>query len=796
MCFPREISMARFTKRIYLTLLPFLLLTTTYGQEMPDGNPYVDSLRRVLPAVTGEKRVDVLNQLSYNYYYYYADSIRYYAQWAIKLADSLGYKKGLSKAQMAMGISYALRNHDKKAIKWLFDGLETSRSINYQQGIADNLKSIAIFYNYIEYYYEALNFFRESIKHQRLAGNPLREGVLYSNIGAVHLLLNDTDSALYYFTKAKHLLDSIGDDRMQAMIYNDFGDYFMTVKQPDKAEEYIQKAITISRDKGQTLHLRNSYQVLADIYLYRENYEKALEFAEKALELSEQMNFIPYLIYTNKLLYQIHRARNKYKTALDHLEKYTQYRDSLRNHQINTEMSLLNYQRELKEKEDENILLKKESELQNQANQAAIRQQTIIVIAISIILILVSALAFIFFKLRQNEKEVNIKLSKSNKELENQKEQLSASLQMVEHLNAHLQAQNNTINKIAILSITDLRGNIISVNDNFCQVSGYSRDELIGQNHRILRSDEHPKETFGELWKTITEGKTWRGELKNKSKKGNYYWCDSAIAPIFDDEGKPKQFFSLQFEITARKNYLSDLVTKSKELEELNKLKDKLLSVVSHDFRSPLNSLRGTLTLFLKGAISPEEMLMLASDLVEKLDNTYNLLENLLNWAKSQMQGLTIYPKELNLRKLSEDSVELLIPMADKKYLKIKNNIDPAFKVYADNEMVKLVFRNLISNAIKFSPSGEEIVLNATSEDHKVTIAIRDNGTGISNENQEKLFKQENFSTIGTSNERGMGIGLLLCKDFVERNGGSVWFESELGKGSTFYFTLPSEANT
>ena len=785
--------MVRLAKCILSIIFFFLVLSNANAQDRASGNPVIDSLRQVLRIVTGEERVDVLNQLAYNYYYYYVDSVGHFAQKAVKLADSINYKKGLSKAQMAMGISHALKNHDQEAIKWLFSGLETSRSINYHQGIADNLKSIAIFYNYIEYYHEAINFFRESLKYQLLADNPLREGVLYSNLGSVHLFLDNTDSAFYYFEKARNLLDSIGDDTTDAMILNDFGNYYMAIKEPDKAEEYIQQAIVVSEEKGQTLHLRNSYQVLAEIYNYRKQYNEARKFGEMALELSRQMDFVPYLIHTNKLLYEIHRAKNNYRTALDYLEKYTQYRDSLRNHQINTETSLLKYKRELKKREDENILLKKESELQNQASRAAIRQQTIIVIAISIILMLVSALAFIFFKLRQKEKEANIQLSKSNKELENQKEQLSASLQMVEHLNAHLQAQNNTINKIAILSITDLQGNIISVNDNFCQVSGYSRDELIGRSHEVIRSDEHPKEMFEDLWKTITAGKTWRGEFKNKAKNGDYYWCDSAIAPIFDDEGRPKQFFSLQFEITARKNYLSDLVAKSKELEELNKLKDKLLSVVSHDFRSPLNSLRGMLTLFLKGAISPEEMHMLASDLVEKLDNTHNLLENLLNWAKSQMQGLSIYPKKINLRSLSEDTIELLTPMADKKYLKIKNHIDDEAYAFADNEMVKLVFRNLLSNAIKFSPSGEEIMLQAAKEGHKVTIAVIDNGAGISNEHQEKLFKQENVSTLGTDNERGMGIGLLLCKDFIEKNGGSIWFESELGNGSTFYFSLPEE---
>jgi PAS domain S-box-containing protein len=364
---------------------------------------------------------------------------------------------------------------------------------------------------------------------------------------------------------------------------------------------------------------------------------------------------------------------------------------------------------------------------------------------------------------------------------------------MVEHLNAQLQAQNNALNQSAIVSITDLEGNIISVNSNFCKVSGYEMDELIGENKRILNSGEHDVVTFANLWSTIKDGGNWRGELKNKKKNGEFFWVDTAIAPVVDDNGNPKKFFSLQFEITERKKYLNQLSAKSHELEDLNKLKDKLLSIVSHDFRGPLNSLQGTLSLLLQGALTQDEFKMLTHDLVEKLDHTYNLLENLLNWAKSQMQGMKVYPKLVNVQAIANDCINLLAPIAKKKMVIIENKIQHVAEVYADNEMVKLILRNLLSNAIKFSHSRSTIVLDLKKDEEQVIVSVRDHGLGISNENQDKLFKYENFSTYGTSNEKGMGLGLLLCKDFIERNGGKIWFESELEKGSTFYFTLPTK---
>lgn len=785
--------------RLINRLIVYFFLTTCFisnlfGQMPKLSNSFIDSLKQQIDFVSDSSKVDLLNQIAYNYYYYHLDSTDDYAMLAIELASSLDYKKGLSEGQRLMGITFKAKNKEKEAIDWLYRGLKTAQSINYHQGIADNLNSIGIFYKSIEDYEQAISFFKRSVAHQITANNRLREGILYTNIGNIYLTKNELDSSLFYFQKSENILDSIGDQKWVAMVYSQFGGLLIKLNALKKAEEYSKKAEKISLRTGQTFHLRKSYQNLAEIYLELKRFSLAQKMADKALEISREIGFIPFLIEAYKVEYQLQTRQKKYKSALLYHEKYAVYRDSLRLDQIRSEANLLKYQMELEQKEKENLILRSEKETheaQNIANKAQIRRQTVIGIGIIIILIFVSGFAVLFFRLQQKERDTNTKLSISNKELEEQKEELSATLQMVEHLNAQLQAQNNTLNKIAIVSITDLEGNIISVNDNFCDVTGYNRDDLLGNNHRILNSGEHSNKEFRKMWKTITNGNTWRGELKNKKKNGRYFWADTAIATIFDDNSKPKQFFSLQFDITRRINYLDQLTGKSQELEDLNKLKDKLLSIVSHDFRSPLNSLRGTLSLFLMGAISNEELNTLTEDLVERLDNTYNLLENLLNWAKSQMQGMKVYGKKINLKTISEDCVNLLNPIADKKIVKIQNNIYTPISAFADNEMVKLVIRNLMSNAIKFTTTGNKIILDATQDKDFVTISIKDNGTGISNENQEKLFKLESFSTRGTSNESGMGLGLLLCKDFVDKNGGKIWFESELEKGSTFYFTLP-----
>jgi PAS domain S-box-containing protein len=787
---------------MYLRQSIFTLMTTVcfavigLAQNVVSTNHYIDSLQNILKSSSDSSRVDILNKIAYNFYYFNLDSTDDYALKAMALADSLHYLKGLSEAQRMMGISAKAQNNEKEAFRWMYEGLETARSINYYQGIADNLNSIGVFFSYVEDHERAISYFKRSIENQIIAKNKLREGILYTNIGSVYLKKEDFDSAAYFYEKSKAIIDSVGDERWQAMVYSQYGGLLLKIGDLKMADALSRLALKLSKQNGQSFHLRKSYQNLAEISLAKKDYDTAATEAHQALRISEEIGFLPYLIEAYDVLYQINKAQNKTREALHYHEMSTQVKDSLRTDQLNSEADMISFQLELEKKETENRQLRMENrsqEAENQARKDLIQRQTIFGIGTSIVLVIVSFLAFVLFRLRQKERTTNKKLVLSNQELAEQKEELTATLQMVEHLNAQLQAQNNALNQSAIVSITDLEGNIISVNSNFCKVSGYEMDELIGENKRILNSGEHDVVTFANLWSTIKDGGNWRGELKNKKKNGEFFWVDTAIAPVVDDNGNPKKSFSLQFEITERKKYLNQLSAKNHELEDLNKPKEKLLPIVPHDIRGPLNSLQGTLSLLLQGALTQDEFKMLTHDLVEKLDHTYNLLENLLNWAKSQMQGMKVYPKLVNVQAIANDCINLLAPIAKKKMAIIENKIQQVAKDYENNEMVKLILRNLLSNAIKFSHSRSTIVLDLKKDEEQVIVSVRDHGLGISNENQDKLFKYENFSTYGTSNEKGMGLGLLLCKDFIERNGGKIWFESELEKGSTFYFTLPTK---
>lgn len=230
---------------------------------------------------------------------------------------------------------------------------------------------------------------------------------------------------------------------------------------------------------------------------------------------------------------------------------------------------------------------------------------------------------------------------------------------------------------------------------------------------------------------------------------------------------------------------------RSQELEQLNQVKDKFFSIISHDLRSPINALAGILDLMDKGAIKPEEMPQAISELRKRFVHTRNLLNNLLDWTLLQMDKLNLQAGTINLHEITNENIELMNSVHEKK-IHIKNEVPVNALAHADRNTINLVIRNLLTNAIKFTNEGGEIVISATDSPSHWTISVSDNGIGMSEEIRNKLFDKINpYSTRGTANEKGTGLGLILCKEFVEKNNGRIWVESEEGKGSTFSFTVP-----
>ena len=238
------------------------------------------------------------------------------------------------------------------------------------------------------------------------------------------------------------------------------------------------------------------------------------------------------------------------------------------------------------------------------------------------------------------------------------------------------------------------------------------------------------------------------------------------------------------------------ILNKTEELQRTIAGRDKLYSVIAHDLRSPMGSIKMVLNMLILNLPSEkigDEMYELLTMANQTTEDVFSLLDNLLKWTKSQIGKLKVVYQDINMVEVVEGVSEIFTMVASLKNIKIVQDVPVEnVAVRADIDMIKTVIRNLISNAIKFSNEGSEVVVSLAEEDGMAIVSVKDSGCGIDDENQKKLLHTDtHFSTFGTNNEEGSGLGLLLCQDFVVKNGGKLWFTSKKGDGSTFSFSIP-----
>ncbi|MFD2098787.1 tetratricopeptide repeat-containing sensor histidine kinase [Flagellimonas iocasae] len=228
------------------------------------------------------------------------------------------------------------------------------------------------------------------------------------------------------------------------------------------------------------------------------------------------------------------------------------------------------------------------------------------------------------------------------------------------------------------------------------------------------------------------------------------------------------------------------------QLDEINKTKTKLFSIIGHDLRGPIGALQGLLKLFTDGEISKNEFISFIPKLKADVENISFTLNNLLSWGQNQLNGVVTKPKRISLDKLVENNIQLLAELAYSKSIKVINQLPENTQIWADQNQIDIVVRNLLSNAIKFTPDNGLITIEAKEKDGKWQVTVRDTGIGMNKEIQKKIFQDStNITTYGTNNEKGTGLGLSLCKEMVLKNKGEIWVESIPRKGTSFFFTLP-----
>ncbi len=332
------------------------------------------------------------------------------------------------------------------------------------------------------------------------------------------------------------------------------------------------------------------------------------------------------------------------------------------------------------------------------------------------------------------------------------------------------------LDQSAIVATTDVSGAIRHVNDKFCEISGYARDELLGQDHRLINSGHHAKSFIRELWRTIASGHVWRGELRNRARNGSYYWVDTTIVPFLDERGKPYQYVAIRYDITARKLAEQQLVDQA-SLARLG----EMAAVVAHEVRNPLAGLRGALQILSQRIGQDRADHAVIVEMIKRLDGLNDRVTDLLRYAKPRTPQFRRVP----LRALVDATVTLLHrdPSLSGLQVVVEGSDVPA---RGDVEMLQEVILNLLLNAGQ-AMEGRGVVRVTVDGGSMAMVRVHDQGPGIPAHLQSKMFEP-----FFTTKPAGTGLGLAIVRRLVELQNGTVTLESS-NLGTRVLVTLPME---
>jgi len=352
-------------------------------------------------------------------------------------------------------------------------------------------------------------------------------------------------------------------------------------------------------------------------------------------------------------------------------------------------------------------------------------------------------------------------------------------------------------NSFDMIVLLDSDGNQKYVSESCEKILGYKQDELV--NIPVIDTMLHPEDRekvlkgFNEILNYSNNGGV---QYRHRHKNGGWVYLEAFGTNQTSNPHINYVVLNVR-DVSERKKAEDALKESEKQLKELNATKDRFFSIIAHDLRSPFNSIVGLCNL-LEKQIEEKDYKTLdkyVNIIQDSSKKAMDLLINLLEWSQAQTGRLEFNPEYFELVDLIKQECSLLKDYANQKTITLDFLLPSDMLVYADKEMISSVVRNLVSNAIKFTDTGGNIRIFVENKEREIMVFVEDNGVGINPENMDKLFKlEDNYSTIGTKRESGTGLGLLLCKEFIDMHSGKIWVQSEEGKGSKFFFTIPNQS--
>lgn len=691
-------------------------------------NTEIDSLMALMPSQKGSALCDTYLKLGEKFLYVNPEKAVKYGNLALKIAQDSQADNQACYANLVIASGYIYTGNFSEGERYSQMGLKLAKKLDNKDYICMALSTLSSYYLNTGEYDLALKLSRETLSIAQANDLEGRAARAKMNIGSILTNKGDRAEGLRYLTEALQYFESKDDVAITARILNNIAVNYHTWKDYDLALKYYRKTLRSYERTGDIVGKVIVLNNIGEIYKDKGQYNMALKYYGQIFDLAK----------TNDI--------NEFYLAIGWVGMAETY------------MKL-----------GEDTLAQKYAD---------------------------KSLA-IFQKTNMQEGQVNANLILSQLDLNHSK--LTEARKLVQKC----LAESST------MGIKELIQKSYLLNSSILQKQGLYRDALESYKSYIQITDSLDQEN------ETHQLALHRAELDISEKENEIELLqkDNEIKDLQLNKQKSQTrtlivavvflvlVIGLSFSYNkARKkaNILlqekNDQISKQhKELVVLNQTKDKFLSIIGHDLRNPIGAFKDMISQLVDfpEMFTDELRVQILDELREEAESTYFLLDNLLFWAKGQKDSIQFKPEKIKLSLIIKNNIILNSRIAERKGVELKSDVDREILAYADHNMVDLIVRNLMSNAIKFTPQNGKVVLSVEQKGEFCEVAIADSGIGIDEKNIKRLFeKDEPVSTYGTNNEKGSGLGLVLCKEFVEINGGGISVQSELGKGSTFRFTL------
>jgi len=716
------------------------LLISITGFSFPNRG-HVDSLKTLVEsslksdAEPDTLNINRLNTLAANYFESNPDSTLYYGQKGINLSKKINYKTGIADGLVQTGHAYFFKGKFIQAQQNFDEAISIYKGLNDNKGISKCYMLYGRMYNLLAKFKLAFTYLNLAIDINKRTNNEQGVADGYKNSGIVYWSEGQLSTALDYYYKALFIDIKLNNKAAAAANYNDIGQVLQTMEMYPKALEYYKKALKIFQEAKDLNAVGTVEENIGEVLLAEKDYDRAITYIFKAIKIANEQDDKDGLSSVYADLGVCYAHKNQFALALNYL----------------------------------NNSLQTASKYKNVYNEA--------------VTLISFATVYNLQKDYKNAYKYAIQGQKLAVKLGNLSVRSDAALQ----LNKTLAGLGQFDDAYKLLrQYIDLQDSLNN-NESIQKLTSYNLEFNFASKEHQLAQQRHEKDVLYQqrikqqrliniIFLIVILGMVTVSVVYYRQKRKQ-----QKINAMLEDKNR---------EVLQQKTNLDD---QAQKLNDLNTLKDRLISVLAHDLRAPLSTLRGLFSLLQDDTISPAQLLEMIPNVLKKLEYTSDFLDTLLFWINSQMENFESSAKSFYIKDIVAYETESYHEQALLKGINLVDNVPDDAVASADPNSIRIVIRNLITNAIKFSKENDTIEISAGQQDaYNHIISVKDTGTGMSDEQLNKLFKSKVNSKAGTNNESGTGMGMLFCKDLVERCSGKIWVTSKQGQGTEFSFTIPT----